>query len=457
MPPTPPEARPDAVASLPGLQASCWLALVVVVCYANALTGDFQFDDYKVIVDNPGVHSWAAWGEQLGHGIRPLLKLSYTLNWTSGWGVAGFHAVNVLIHLCNVLLVFGLARAFVRAQPASARLHPVPLLSALLFAVHPAHTEAVTYVCGRSSSLMALFYLAGLLAYARASGAAWQQKVGRYGLTPLLFLAALGVKETAVTFPFALLLWEWCTGGTARSALQKQWPVWGGWLVAAGLFLFSDSYLSQMQRSVEFNSLQGNAATQVSALVYLMRQWAMPLWLNIDPDLPLLHDFAGTGLKLLVLALALAGAGACWRSRPWLIFALVWVLLQLVALYLFLPRLDIANDRQLYLADWPLFLALSAEMALVWTSRPVRIGALALVLALGGLTVLRNPVYRDEITLWENTVVQSPDKARVHNNLGYAYHLSGRDTEARREFTRALAIDPSHIKARYNLERLNSP
>jgi hypothetical protein len=434
-----------------------WLALAVLACYANALFGDFQFDDYKVIVDNPSVHSWAGWLDNLGRGIRPLLKLSYTLNWVSGWGVAGFHATNLLIHLGNAFLVYALADQFLRSQtlPSGTDRQPVALLTALLFAVHPIHTEAVTYVCGRSTSLMALLYLGGVLAY--ALGRTRQQKRYLYGLSPALFVAALSVKETAVTFPLALLAWELACGGSWRGSLQRQWPSWTVWLGGAVFFLLSDSYLGHMQRSTELNTLQGNAATQVLAFGYLMRQWAVPLWLNIDPDLPLRHGFSGLGLPLLFLLGCLGLMAVSARTRPWISFALAWAMLQLVPLYLFLPRLDVANDRQMYLADWPLYMALCTELAL-WTRTQVfRVTAAAVLITLGALTIARNAVYDTETTLWEDTVRKSPDKARVHNNLGYAYKLSNRPDDARREFTVALQLDPQHIKARYNLDRLNNP
>ena len=169
-----------------------WLLLAVIVCYFNVLSCSFQFDDYKVIVDNPGVHSWEAWWNKLDQGIRPLLKFTYTLNWTSGLGVAGFHVVNVLIHLSNVLLVYVLSTEFVRAQPLRDHLKYVPLLTALLFAAHPIHTEAVTYISGRSISLMTLFYLAGIMAY--VIGCARQNKITLHFLVPILFVMALGAK-----------------------------------------------------------------------------------------------------------------------------------------------------------------------------------------------------------------------------------------------------------------------
>ncbi len=368
-------------------------------------------------------------------------------------GVVGFHLTNLLIHLANTFLVYLLAREFVKQQWQHAQLRLAPLLTALLFAAHPIHTEAVTYLCGRSTSLMALLYLAGLLCY--VTGRTQHNKFYLYFATPLLFMLALGVKETAVTFPLALLLWELGCGGRWQTALKQLWPSWLVLLMCALYFLFSESYVSQMQRSAEFNSLQGNLATQFAAFAYLMQQWALPLWLNIDPDLPLLPGISAGRLPLLFIIALLAIMLGCRRKRPWISFALAWVMLQLIPLHVFLPRIDIANERQMYLAEWPLLLALNIEMMLWLDGRIFRLAAVALLLALASLTVLRNQVYLTEIALWEDTALKSPHKARVHNNLGYAYLLAHRNTEARREFNTAMQLDPQLDKARFNLNRLD--
>ena len=77
-----------------------------------------------------------------------------------------------------------------------------------------------------------------------------------------------------------------------------------------------------------------------------------------------------------------------------------------------------------------------------------------LVAVLAVITILRNRDYISEITLWKSTVRLSPAKARVHNNLGYAYLLDGRKEDARREFILALHLDPKEPGAKYNLESL---
>ncbi len=441
---------------LPEPRQAAWASLVLAVlaCYANALSGDFQFDDYNVIVFNQGVHSWQGWLHGLGSGIRPFLKFSYTLNWTSGLGATGFHLLNIAIHLCNTLLVFALSRRFLRLHPALPQGEPfgIPFVTALLFAVHPIHTEAVTYICGRSAELMTLFYLAGLLAY--AAGRARQNRPLLYAVTPLCFIAALGVKETAVTFPLALLAWHLACGGTMKEALKQQWPNWALLLLAGVFFLTHGGYLALMASSADFNSLQGNVATQAEAFLYLVCQWLLPLWLNIDPDLPVAHSLDGHLQQLLLVAGVAALMLAVFRRRPWLGFALAWMMIQLVPLYWFLPRADVANDRQMYLVSWPLALALVTEAALLLKQKNLVVAGVALAFVLAGLTVQRNQDYRSEVALWESTAALSPGKPRVHNNLGSAYELAGRKPEARQEYAVALRLKPDYPKARDNLERL---
>jgi hypothetical protein len=255
--------------------------------------------------------------------------------------------------------------------------------------------------------------------------------------------------------PLALLVWELSCGTSLRAALHRQWTSWAMLLAGAVYFLLSERYLQHMQNSTQFNTMTGNAATQAIALVYLARQWALPLWLNIDPDLAVQRDFSKALPALAFVALWLAAMVWYWRSRPWIGLALAWAFLHWVPLYLFLPRLDVANDRQLYLAIWPLCLAVVIELGL-HLPRRLALGASAcLVVLFAALTVVRNQDYRTEIALWEATVALSPDKSRVHNNLGYAYRMAGRLQDARREYLVALHLDPGNVKARLNLRRLN--
>ncbi|MGH8734708.1 MAG: hypothetical protein ACREVB_13560, partial [Burkholderiales bacterium] len=87
----------------PGTKATAVVAALAFAAYLPSLAGVFHFDDYNVIVKYPTVHSWGALIERAGGGVRPLLKASYTLNWTLGFG---FSLFNIAIHALNAALLF---------------------------------------------------------------------------------------------------------------------------------------------------------------------------------------------------------------------------------------------------------------------------------------------------------------------------------------------------------------
>lgn len=435
------------------------LLVAVLAVYGNALHGAFQFDDYNVIVNYGAVHGWDAWYADLGHGLRPLLKLSYTLNWLSGPDVLGFHLFNICVHLLSVLLVYALATRIFACSSACdpQRRHWAAMFAALLFAVHPANTEAVTYISGRSMSLMTLFYLASLLAYVKGSEegeARWSHAV-----SPVLFVLAVASKETAMTLPFALLLWEVCfsPGRPFKIMLQKQAVHWCVFLLLALLLLSNDRYWQLMAFSAGLHSMQENLLTQLHALTYLLGQLLLPWHLNIDPDLPVITRLSQAGPDAMLWFALLIVAVWNLRKRPWLSFALGWFVLQLLPLYVFLPRLDVANERQLYLAGWAMLLPVAVMCARMTANAGIRYASAVLVLVLAGLTMARNEVYRSEVALWEDTVRNSPNKARPYNNLGYAYFLAGDLAQAEQAYSTAIRLKPDFWLAENNLARLPGP
>ena len=409
------------------------VAALAAIAYLPSLAGVFHFDDYNVIVHYPTVHSWEALLERAGDGVRPLLKASYTLNWTLG---GGFHLLNIALHAMNAAFLFLIAERLFGDRRAA-------WIAALLFALHPAATEAVTYVSGRSSSLMALFYLGALYAYLR--GVHWF-------FSALLFLLAVATRETAVTLPAALLLCEVCRNERVsfNTILQRQWPHWT-LLLAGGVFLlFNQRYFDLVAYGFGERSLADNLLTQIGGISYLILRLVSLQGYNIDPALPTLTEWTPQLFfqSILLLALFLLGM-ANLRRRPWIAFGVLWFFLQLAPTNSIVPRLDVANDRQLYLACWGLFLALCIQLRHL----PV-LAFTAIIAVFATASIARQLDYRSEIVLWESSVALAPWNARGHNNLGYAYQVAGRTQDARREYRAALFFDPAHAKARLNLHFL---
>lgn len=406
-------------------------ALAAAVSHLPSLAGPFQFDDYNAVVHNPAVG-----------GVRPLLKASYALNWALFSSPAGFHAFNIAIHALNASLVYGIGRLLCALWLDSSRAASVALVAALLFALHPAQTEAVTYICGRSSSLMATFYLGAALLYLRGASV----------LCAVSFALALAVKESAVTLPAALLLFEASASGRKdwKEIIRRQAPSW--LILGAGLLIMlaSSRYRDLLGYGFTQRTFVDNLLTQVNGIFYLLARLTTLRGYNIDPGLPELHSWTPVLVGQTAALVALLSLGL-WslRRRPVIGFGILWFFLQLAPTNSFVPRLDPANDRQLYLACCGPLLALAVGVA----RERVVVGILLTLFA--AASVARQREYRSEITLWEASVHEAPDNARAHNNLGHAYQDAGRIDEAREEYRTALRLNPSYIKAGVNLRLLD--
>lgn len=437
--------------------------------YANSISGVFQFDDYNVIVFNLRVHSLLSWWKDSASGIRQLLKLTYALNWLAGPSAIGFHIFNIVCHAVNSLLIYHLTKRFIDNIPIS-------FITALFFAVHPIQTESVTYISGRSSSLMAVFYLASLLAYTRIDGSSkWG---GRWGIfSAFLFLLAILTKEVGLTLPFALVLWELLKNKRAIRFIdmfKRQVFHWFVFFASMSVFFFYTRYAKLITYSMDIRPLKSNLLSQLNGIATTVSHYILVNRLNIDPDLPILNEwnltlvivfvFLCLVFVLAVVCLILSRAGQPKIKHSTLntasglfAFSIFWFIIQLLPTSTIVPRIDIINERHFYLAGWGIFLLFSAGIVWFFTRiinnlRWMWVISIALVVVLGGYTISRNNTYKTEITLWEDTVRKSPDKARGYNNLGYAYFLAGRYDDAKRAYMRSLEINPNFTLARNNLE-----
>lgn len=431
-------------------------AVAILIAWWPSLGASFQFDDWNVIVNEPRVHSLAAWWHSMP-GIRPLLKLTYALNSAPGGSPATFRSFNVLLHATNSMLVYGLLRERGdRAGLPRLQSQFAALLAALVFALHPVQTEAVTYISGRSSSLAAGFCLLSLYCWVRAEGSATARGSSWWmSGCCLAYTAAVASKETAWVLPLAL--WLYSADRPLRATMRRLMLPSGLAVFIAIAALSLPAYRHLLEISLQTRSPASNVLTQAHALFYLGGQLLRIGHGNADPQLPIVDhaDFPGIalcGVWLSVIVLALIHV----RRAPIPAFAVLWFMLWLAPTNSVLPRLDVANDRQLYLALMGPAWLLAVGVGILWSRRPsLAYGAAALIVVLlACATLQRNRIYATEIAFWENTVMRNPVSARAHNNLGMAYAFDCRFDEAAMEFERSIEQDPQDYKARINLQLL---
>jgi Flp pilus assembly protein TadD len=450
-----------------------WRRVLVIAAaigpYLNALTAGFAFDDGPVIRENPVITGpfdlWAllsapSYPKNL---YRPLTMLSYALNWhLTPDGPALFHAVNIALHAGVSVLVYRLGLALLRHRDAA-------LVAALLFAVHPVHTEAVTGTVGRAELLAAFF---GLLAL-RATLARRDGRRGGDALAVLALTAAVLSKESALTIWLLIPLCRAAHAGgslwpaLARELRSGQW-LWFGLPVA----------LLLVSRSVVIGSL--GLPTAPSALDNVLAH--VPTVVRIGTALAIVTDYASLLLMPLVLSadysyaqalplgtwwslrllcgvtllLASLGSMLSWgRTRPALAVTVAFpvVTLALTANVLF-PIGTVKAERLLYLPSAGIALCAAALVHRAragWRSR--RAGILLAIVLVGYSvrTWVRNRDWTDNLTLFGASLQAAPRSAKVHHNLAVVLDRAGRDTEAAIHYREALRLYPPYDDAAFGL------
>ena len=462
-----------------------------VLAYSNSFRVPFTFDDYSSIVGNyllrnPGNYLPGAPGYEQ-YPLRFAGYLTFALNHRfGGLDVAGYHIVNLVIHLSNALLAYAMVRlAFRTPRMAGSRLAPragtVALLCGLLFVVHPVQTQAVTYIVQRLTSLASLFYLLAVVLYAAGrlrmeEGGGWKRGLPWLAGSVLSAVLAMKTKEFAFTLPLAVSLFEisFFRGAWNRRILYLlpvllTLPIIPLGVLSAGKpagELLSD-VSGQMRLQTDI-SRPDYLFTQFRVIVTYLRLLVLPIGQNLDYDYPIYAAFftPPVFLSFLLLAalflLALYLYGIAGRTADPAVrlagFGILWFFLALSVESSLVPIADVIFEHRVYLPSVGAFAAFATACVLVFDGAPLRawgkaaaVAAALVVLVLGVGTYRRNAVWGDGVGLWEDVVRKSPGKARPRNNLGMALNDGDQADAAIARLSEALRIAPGFAAAHTNL------
>ena len=417
------------------------------------LWGGFVWDDF-IWSQSRAVLEWSGLGDIWSWPSRILKEahywpLTYTTFWLEHkiWGLepAGYHVVNVLLHLLNTLLVW---RLLLRLAV------PGAWVAAAVFAAHPTHVESVAWVIERKDVLSGLFYLAAVLVWLRFLE---QPRPWRHGLAMLLFAAGLMSKSMVVTLPATLLIVQWWTNGriTPRD-LRRVAPFFLVALLLTAVDLYS---YGSSQAPLDYSWVERMLIAS-RALWFYAGKLAWPA--NLAVIYPRWDISLGDPWAWLYLAGAAALAAALWLlrhrvGRGPLAGALFFAVTLSPALgfvnYSFMYYSFVA-DRFQYLAGIGVIAVLVGAAAHGAGRLPGRLrsgtaGLAALVLALLGTATWRQAgIYRDKVTFFSHVVSLNPEALSAHYNLGVALMAAGRTEKSLAAARTAVEKRPDHAGAR---------
>jgi len=501
-PESPPAASPPPDQSIPPapvtpfwqvLLAAVVIVLAGLVAYSNSFHGGLVFDDFPVIKENTTIQN--GWAAPLSRGNqpvdflekfyqrlpaplqppedgqtvtgRPLVNLSFALNydWATshqrdGFATESYHRVNLIIHLLAGLALFGLVRRTLQlpklqAQFSTAAL-PVAWMAALWWTVHPLQTESVAYLSQRAESLAGLFYLLTFYCFVRGT----QTRPWLWMTLAALAGATAGLcKEIAITLPVMIFLFDWIF--VSKKIVE---PFWRRWPVYAGLLLAMLPLAWLVQRAGNRGNSAGfglgvqwsdYAMAQFPAMVNYLKLafWPHPLVIDYGDSYGLgaLPLVTGNFVAMVVVIALVAGTLYLLWRQPMLGFLGGWFFVILAPSSSILPIVtEQAAEHRMYLPLAAPVVVAALGLWRVWQWRALP-AALAVAVALGGLTFARNIDYRSGFNLWRSTVAAHPGIARTHVNFGMMLDENGRTRESIAEFLAAKQIKPNYPECDINL------
>jgi tetratricopeptide (TPR) repeat protein len=453
--------------------AAVIVALVAAVAYAATLGYDLVWDDTLLIQQSWRLHDWKElpalltshfWFEvgEASHYYRPLVTLTFFLD-MQVWGLRplGFHLTNVLAHMAVTLAVLVVARRVLGGELAAA-------ICALAFALHPLHTESVSFVSARTDVIATLFFLLALVAYDRGRDEGRRSWIG---WSLVAYFLAILAKEVAITLPAVLALWDRLVRADLRDRgeMGRAARRYAAYAAVAGLYL--------ALRAVALGGLVdsgvpgwGTLSTRALTAVKVTTSY---VWMTIVPypSSPFYAVAPETVPPRLAWWLAMAALVAAFGVTVWAVrrspaagFGASWFWITIapsVSVNLLPLPSPIMAERFLYLptVGFCLVLAWAASRLLGAAAsgratqvRPLPSLALAVVLlAYAILTLWRNEDWRDEYQLYSRMVDASPTAAMPRINLAFVELPRGEVASANEHLREAVRLNPGNPRAHAGL------
>lgn len=444
------------------------IVVAALVTYSSSFTNGFVWDDASSVLIHEDVKNGQiaelfakdqhAFGRGQGNFYRPLVSVSFAIDYAlttygtepalNSFGVPDisplfFHLTNTLWHAAAAVFLF-----LVLAECRAPRL--VQVAVALLYVVHPLHTEAVTYISGRADPMAATFGFAGLLLVLR-SASGTRGLVTALGAT-LCFALALLCKESALIFPFLalalLLTFRRSEPGRAEESRAK-FPV----TVVAGSAIVLLAYGALRATALNFGTdstasdkgLGHRMLETLQAFALYIKLTFVPSNLHMERTL----NGIGTGTAILGALAFVACIGVAivaYRSRqPRLLAAVIWFLLTWLPISGIFPLNAPMAEHWMYVPLAGFLWAVFEIVGFAANRKGIRTSVIVVAYAAGlcfvTLTVLRNLDWRDNESIYRATLRDNPGSIRVTYNLAVTYEdLLDNMPGARRSYERVIEL-----------------
>jgi tetratricopeptide (TPR) repeat protein len=452
------------------------LVLAIVAVYSGTLDHSFHFDDKDNIwnnsfiqISNLSLNELQKAGFEGVNRHRPVANISFALNYYfHGLDVRGFHLVNIFIHLLTGIIFFYFIKTTLSLPLFKDKYKKskfIPFFAALIWLVHPLHTQSVTYIVQRMNSMAALFFIMAMLFYVKARLS--PKKVKRILFFLISFISGLlafGAKQNTITLPIFILLYEWYFFQNLRLKISRKSIFW---IAAICLVLVAVLYFYVGTFSLS-KIISGYGGRPFSLVERLMTQprvilhyitllvFPAPSRLNLDYDFPLSYSMVTPPMTLIAIILIIGMLGLALyfiKNNRLYSFCILWFLGNLVIESSIIP-LEMVYEHRTYLPSMLAILMLVLFFEQIVKQRKTIIASLiVLTLILSFWTYERNKIWQDKLTLRVDVQKKSPNKARVNHHLGQELSNENRIDDAIPFLIKAINLYEQETKLKQHVDR----
>jgi len=402
------------------------LALILLGClvYSDSFLNSFHLDDFVGIVNNYSIRDLSHLSDMWAHEpTRFVTSLTFAFNYKlGGFNVIGFHLLNLMIHVATAVLVWQLINLI------SSKDRWLSFSTAAIFLVHPLATQSVNYLYQRGVLLVAFFYVLSLVLYIKSIQ---EKKKALYAASLLCVILSFFCKENAVSLPVMIVLYQWYFGEEEKFPWKRIGPYFLTLLVFPIVWLMPrlSTIKDFFHGTSNGMSVTDYALTQSRVILTYLKLLIVPLHQRIEYDYTLVTRLdVPTFLSISLIGALIAIAFVLRQRFRLMSFGVLWFFLTLMPESSFWPNNDLVYEHRAYLplVGFAIFLSTLIFSLFNGDKRSVAIRILFIFLLVYSiLTYQRNQVWRDELSLWDNTVHESPRSWRAYLNRGAAYQNQG--------------------------------
>ena len=449
------------------------LTVIGVLIYANTLNSPFVLDDGDFILEDAGIRITDLSAQELLDAARDgkprhrlLPNMSWAVNYYFGqYHVVGYHVVNIMIHLMTAVFLFlffhiTFKQHFLDQKTNNNQTLPVnaaliAFFAALIWMAHPIQTNAVTYICQRMASMVAMFFILTLLLYIKgrlslmASGKLTIRACTWFAAALLAGACAMASKQNAGMLPLVIFLYEWFFFQNLNTRWIRQKLVW---LVPVIIIIGALAFIYMGENPVEriissYNrrtfTLPERLFTECRVVIYYISLLVYPGSdrFNLEHDFPISGSFAHPSTTWLSVTALLALLGlAVYKSKTDRLaaFCIFWFFINLL-IESSVIGLEIIFEHRTYIPSMlPAAWVATAVFRQAHSVRRATVCFIVLIAILTAGTVKRNHVWQNDVSILQDCVTKSPQKLRPLTNLGVAFYQKGDYRTALHIFQKAL-------------------